>query len=291
MMRMAASRTIWTLWYQGFDHAPPLVHACLDSWRRLNPEWQVVALDRHSLADWIDLRDAIDPDRSDLTVQKISDIARLCLLRSYGGVWTDPTVFCLRPLQAWLPTPLPAGFAAFRNPARDRLIGSWFIAAGKDSALLAGLYEAFVGIMNSRTFSNQNNLFGRIAVKGLQQVLGSDIRLTTCWLSPWLQDWVRAHPYLIFHYTFNKLILTNPDLRRLWQQALPLEAGLSHSLQAFADRRDGLAMALEAIDRGDWTLQKLDWRTDLASPYWSAVMRRLADHVWRHDPAIQSAAE
>jgi hypothetical protein len=290
-MGIAASRTIWTLWHQGFDQAPPLVHACLDSWRRLNPEWRIVALDDRSLADWIDLREVVDPTRRDLTLQKTSVIARLCLLRRYGGVWADPTVFCLRPLEQWLPGRYPAGMVAFRNPGPDRLMSNWFIAADKDSALLAALHEAFIGFINSRVFSNQNNLFGRVTLRALQPVLGSNISRTRHWLSPWLQDWVQAYPYFILHYTFNNLILTNPDLRRLWEQVPPLDAVPPHELQVLASRRGGLAAALEGIDRGDWPLQKLDWRVDLDSPYWSAVMRRLADHVWRHDPAIQTAAE
>jgi hypothetical protein len=290
-MPVAANRTIWTFWYQGFDHAPPLVRACLDSWRRLNPDWQVIALDRHSLRDWIDLREAIDPARSDIPVQKLSAVARLCLLRRYGGVWVDATVFCLRPLDHWLPEQIPGGFAAFRNPARDRLMGNWFIAAEKDSALLAELHAAFIEFMNSRIFSNQNNLFGRIAMAVLQRLLDGNIRRTTLWLNPRLQAVLKAYPYLIFHYVFNNIILTNPDLRQLWEQGLPLDAALRHSLQALAHREDGLALAFEAIDRGDWALQKLDWRIDIASPFWSAVMPRLAEHVARHDPVMQAAAE
>jgi hypothetical protein len=29
-----SNRTIWTLWYQGYDRAPPIGRAALESWRR-----------------------------------------------------------------------------------------------------------------------------------------------------------------------------------------------------------------------------------------------------------------
>jgi mannosyltransferase OCH1-like enzyme len=86
------------LWFQGFADAPPLVQACLESWRRFNPTWRVVALNRASLPEWVDLDQAIDPERRDLDMRKVANVARLCLLRRHGGVWADATSFCLRPL-------------------------------------------------------------------------------------------------------------------------------------------------------------------------------------------------
>jgi hypothetical protein len=283
-----SNRTIWTLWYQGFEDAPPLVRAALESWRRLNPGWRIVALDRHSLKQWIDLDEVIDPTRSDLPVQKISAVARLGLLQRHGGVWTDPTVVCLRPLDQWLTN--PAGFAAFRNPGRDRLMSNWFIAAEKHNALLNELYRTFVGFMN-RPFANQNTRFGRVAVAGLERLLGTRAAHTTLWLDPRLQDLIGAYPYLIFHYTFNKVVLGDPQLRQIWDRAPPLEAVMAHGLQALSGEDNGLAPALEAIDRGDWPLQKLDWRADIDSPYWSAVLQRMSDRTGRHDPVLQDAAE
>jgi hypothetical protein len=96
-----------------------------------------------------------------------------------------------------------------------------------------------------------------------------------------VQNRVRAYPYFIFHYTFNKVIVANPDLRVLWEQAPPLQAKTGHRLQALAKQHDGLQRALDGIDHDGWTLQKLDWRADLATPYWTAVMQRLDDHVRR----------
>lgn len=278
------NRTIWTLWCQGFDHAPPLVRACLGSWQQFNPDWRICALDRDTLRDWINLQDVVDLTRSDLTVQKISDIARLCLLRQYGGVWADATVFCLRPLDSWVTEYYSTGFCAFRNPGPDRLMSSWFIATEKDNPILTALQEAFVEFMNSRIFSNQNTELGLLAIQKLEPILKKNVRRTIRWLNPRLQERVQAYPYFIFHYAFNKIILTNPKLRLLWEQALPLDARPSHSLQTYSRDEHGLARALSEIDRSDWMLQKLDWRADLTAPYWGEVLKRLIDFVSKRAP-------
>ena len=76
-----SNRTIWMLWFQGFADASPLVQVCLESWRRSNPTWRVVALNRTSLSEWVDFEQAIDPERRDLDMRRVADVARLCLLR------------------------------------------------------------------------------------------------------------------------------------------------------------------------------------------------------------------
>jgi len=143
-------------------------------------------------------------------VIKISNLTRLCLLRRYGGLWTDATVFCLRPLDDWLDDAYDAGFFAFRNPAKDRMLATWLIASEPDNPLLVALHAAFLDFVNRRSFSNQNTAFGRYVLARLTPVLRKDVRRTTLWLNPLVQSVLRAYPYFFFHYLFNRLILTRP---------------------------------------------------------------------------------
>ena len=96
----------------------------------------------------------------------------------------DATVFCLRPLDDWLDAAYASGFFAFRNPAKDRMMANWFIAAEPDNALLVALHQALLDFMNSRVFSNQNTAFGRYAVDKLTPVLNKTMWRTTLWLNP-----------------------------------------------------------------------------------------------------------
>ena len=149
------NRTIGIRRTQGFAAAPALVQACLKSWRRFNPGWRVVALDRHSLPEYYDIAEVIDPARRDLDVIKISNLTRLCLLRRHGGQWADATVFCLRPLDDWLDAAYDGGFFAFRNPAKDRMPATWLIASEPDNPLLVALHAAFLDFVNRRPLINR----------------------------------------------------------------------------------------------------------------------------------------
>ena len=86
-----SNRTIWMLWFQGFADAPPLVQACLELWRRFNPTWRWSRRNRTSLSEWVDLEQAIDPERGDLDMRKVPErLARLCLLApSTAVLWAD----------------------------------------------------------------------------------------------------------------------------------------------------------------------------------------------------------
>lgn len=263
------------MWYQGLRQSPPLVQICIQSWRRFNPDWEVIVLDRDSLTDWIDPEEVPD-NRRDLTLQNVSDLARLSLLRRYGGVWVDATVFCLRPLTDWLQHH-PVSFFAFRHPARDRLISTWFIASDGDDALLDALHQTHLKFMTSQRFVNQNSEFGKFVVRQLTPILNRSHRRTTLWLNPYLQYVVRARPYFILHYTFNRLILERPDLAALWYQASLPDARPMHGLQTYAREEGGLTKALVELEAGEWPLQKLSWSTDLTSPYWREVVRYLRD--------------
>ena len=125
---MPLPRTIWMLWLQGWSEAPEIVRACLATWRSRNPGWEVSALTEGDLDGLIGgdpliqavCGKPIDP-------QARANIVRTALLRRYGGVWADATLFCLHPLDCWLET--PRGFFAFDRPGPDRMLSNWFIAA------------------------------------------------------------------------------------------------------------------------------------------------------------------
>lgn len=127
-------KTIWTLWLQGWDSAPDLARACLASWRRLNPDWRVLALDRASLSAHLPARDSALP-ASGGAPEALSDRVRIALLDTHGGVWADATAMCARPLDDWLPAATPYGFFAFNRPGPERMIASWFLAAAPSNAV------------------------------------------------------------------------------------------------------------------------------------------------------------
>lgn len=136
-------KIIWMLWLQGWESAPDVVQACLRTWRRLNPGWSLNALSATDLENFLD-DSVFDLIRGkDLQPETISDVIRLGLLRKYGGVWADATLYCVKPLDEWLEQRVaPTGFFAFSRPAEDRLLSSWFLAADKGNYVVNRWWES-----------------------------------------------------------------------------------------------------------------------------------------------------
>jgi len=88
-------RTLWMYWHQGWRHAPDLVTRCAATWRAHNPTWEIRLLDAETIAETVRLPRATRALA--LPLPALSDVTRICLLRKYGGVWADATLWCMRP--------------------------------------------------------------------------------------------------------------------------------------------------------------------------------------------------
>jgi hypothetical protein len=128
-------RRIFMLWQQGWDAAPPIVRASADSWRDLNPGWELVLLDEKRLPDWAPGYAGMSETIKARTSR--SNIARLNLLLARGGVWADATLFCSRPLDDWLGSVAGQGLFMFSGPRPYRSCEIWFMAAAAENPVLA----------------------------------------------------------------------------------------------------------------------------------------------------------
>ena len=269
------TKIIWTYWHQGWEHAPPLVKQCHQSWVRFNPDYEVRALDENTLAEHVELPRSIDFARPDLTVQKVAAFARLGLLCRHGGVWTDATVYCTRPLSDWLEQYFQCRFFAFRSPGLDRLMSNWFLAAEPDSIILQRLYQSFTDFFAENYFTNQDTPLGEQYLQRYTPRWSASVRSTLKWHSRFARKVLRVYPYFIFHYTFNKLILTDPHCAQSWNTAKPLEATPAHALQYVADLPDKMQRGPAEVTARSAPMYKLNWRVDDSHPYWTTVLRDL----------------
>jgi hypothetical protein len=116
---------IWIYWEQGESNAPLLVKKCIESWKRHNPNFDIVVLNKTTVSQLIE-----PPEISkSLPARYKADLYRLMLLNKYGGIWADATTYCHRPINDWLPLFFSNGFFMFSNPSDDRNIENWFIAS------------------------------------------------------------------------------------------------------------------------------------------------------------------
>jgi hypothetical protein len=131
-------KRIWMVWQQGWEHAPDLVRRCAQSWQEQNAGWEVVLLDEKTLPRHCAGLESISPE---LTRPARADMVRTMLLAEHGGIWADATCFCARPLDAWIPYAAQSGFFMFAHPRPYRIVEAWFIAAAKDSPVMAGMLD------------------------------------------------------------------------------------------------------------------------------------------------------
>ena len=178
-------KNIFIFWNTGFENAPLIVKKCLESWKKYNKEWNIIELDNTNLDKWIDT--SILSNNIDITAK--SDIIRILLLTSYGGLWVDATLYCTKPLSKWLNKYITNGFWAFSNPGEDRLISSWFI------------------------YGNENN---SILIKWKDKVL------------KYWENRNKKHTYYWFHYLFNELYNENTFAKNTWDSTKHIEAVNSH---------------------------------------------------------------
>jgi hypothetical protein len=159
------NKTIYVAWFQGFEKAPDIVKQSINSWKQHNPDWTIIFLDNSNLSNYVNLNESMNISKKILTPQARSDIVRLCLLKTYGGLWVDATTFCNKPLDEWLPNYIQEGFFGFHKPAPDKLISSWFLYAEKDNYIINKWWESVIEYYLHRksphTYYWVHSLFGQ----------------------------------------------------------------------------------------------------------------------------------
>lgn len=156
-------KTIYILWFQGFDNAPDIIKKCVDSWKYYNSDWNIILLDDNNLCKYLTLDNYLCKNINKIA---LSDIVRIILLKSYGGLWVDATTFCNKPLNDWISNYIKEGFFAFDKPGPDRLLSSWFIYSEKDNYIIDKWYNSVIIYYNNRdtphTYFWFHYLFGEI---------------------------------------------------------------------------------------------------------------------------------
>jgi len=141
-------KIIWMYWHSGFDSAPPVVKLSVQSWQKMNPDYEVRLLCDSNLHDVLGFHfnDVFYASSVRCLFPTKADILRLHLLSRFGGVWVDATTFCLKPLTTWLPLASSIcdlfNFKQKNNPTRP--IEAWFIASPQGSAIINSVLRQYL---------------------------------------------------------------------------------------------------------------------------------------------------
>ena len=92
---------VWTMWLQGVENAPIIVKKSIESLKRNLPEEvELIILDENNLYDYIEFPSYIIEKykKGIITKTHFSDLVRIKLLKEYGGIWMDSTVYISMPI-------------------------------------------------------------------------------------------------------------------------------------------------------------------------------------------------
>lgn len=103
-LNLAGQKIIWQYWAQGFDgELPEIVKCCLESVDKYKGEYKVIRLSDATVSQYVDLPEYVWAKKGNgFSVTAFSNVLRLALLDTYGGVWLDSTVMLTGPLPDFL---------------------------------------------------------------------------------------------------------------------------------------------------------------------------------------------
>lgn len=258
---------IFIYWAEGFSDAPRLVKASVESWRRHNPDFDIVLLDDRNLEEYVTLSDYIRSDSlAALPIQKRANLIRKALLVRHGGIWADATLYCSQPLENWLDFRPKAGFVAVRGDrGANRFIQNYFLASVRGGQFMRAWLDSY-----SRYFSRGLHPMTRPTQKRWSKrypVLLATKLGTLVWTIPQVARRT-GYPYLIAHYLANRLIMLNPSLAKRYSELQHVSVGRALSYETVPGGLDQMAMLWR---KGAYPLWKLTWREHLTPDFWEGV--------------------
>ena len=94
------SNKVWVLWWQGEENMPELVKICLENMKKKLYDSEVIILSKKNINDYIQIPEYILTkfNKGVIGFAHFSDILRITLLKEYGGIWIDSTIYISKEL-------------------------------------------------------------------------------------------------------------------------------------------------------------------------------------------------
>ena len=91
---------IWVFWWQGFEDMPDIIKVCQRSIEIFSSNHPVVLLTKDNIKQYVNLSKEIWQryELGEIRIQHLADIIRVKLIRDFGGLWLDASVFCTKPI-------------------------------------------------------------------------------------------------------------------------------------------------------------------------------------------------
>lgn len=123
------NKNVWILWLQGMDKMPIIVKKCYDSVNKNIKGYNVVLLAEDNIKEYIHLPDFIVNKFKEgkIPFAQYSDLIRLELLTTYGGIWIDATVYMTEDIPKQIKESEVFFYQASKLEYTMMKISNWFI--------------------------------------------------------------------------------------------------------------------------------------------------------------------
>ncbi len=238
-------------WDDSIEKAPDIVKLCVDSWRKLNTEYELKILD---MAYANKVLKQFPFDSTQISMQALSDIVRINALKNYGGVWVDASLLAIKPLSDWLPKSINTGFFAFHcYHAKGCLLSSWFLAATKNHLILNRWWEEIV-----RYWDKPRDLIGDPRLVPNFEVDDPIYEVSH-------ENSIRSnkYPYFWVHYLFSLMAKVDSEISDVWYNVPIISSTELHKLQHLIRTNDcaDVKQIYDLIKHSP--VEKLDWRLEV----------------------------
>lgn len=138
----SSTDNVWIFWYQGLDAAPDLVKKTINSVKYYLKDKNIIILTKDNLDDYVTLPDYIQKKfiNGNIPFAHFSDLVRLELLTTKGGLWIDSTVLLSnRPFYVDLNIPLFVykSISLYTKEKLPTVASNWLIYSNGNSNILS----------------------------------------------------------------------------------------------------------------------------------------------------------
>ena len=161
------SNTVWTYWDSPFNK-PSIVKKCIQNWGSIGNCKDVRVLNRWSVQDWIPREDLEHFSEITNNIANKTDLIRLYLLKTYGGIWMDASVFTNTKLSSWVPNDNTKVFCfkadRFSNE-NVTCLENFFIKAPKNDPFISEWLEKCIHDFSDKNYQENNKVYRKIIGK------------------------------------------------------------------------------------------------------------------------------
>ncbi len=135
------SKIIWICWFQGYENAPKIVQACINSIKKNMSKHKIILITEKNFNEFVTFPKYILENYKIGNISKthFSDLLRLELLIQYGGIWMDATLLLTSPVPTFIQNSTLFLFNFNKEQNRTiepRKISTWFIVAASNNKIL-----------------------------------------------------------------------------------------------------------------------------------------------------------